>query len=78
MRESYGKGVANHPGPEPCEGGREAALEALDRGICGLGIELRNRKFRELTVLSDRESNKAVCDSASTTRPCGVEDPTHA
>ena len=32
MKESYRKGVANHPGPEPCEGRREAALEALDRG----------------------------------------------
>jgi hypothetical protein len=41
MKESYREGVANHPGPEPCEGGREAALEALDRGICRLGIELR-------------------------------------
>jgi hypothetical protein len=46
MKESYREGVANHPGPEPCEGGREAALEALDRGICRLGIELRNRVFR--------------------------------
>ena len=44
MKESYRKGVANHPGPEPCEGGREAALEALDRGICRLGIELRKGK----------------------------------
>jgi len=33
--------VANHPGPEPCEGSRKAVLEALDRGICRLGIELR-------------------------------------
>ena len=46
MKESYGEGVANHSGPEPCEGGREAALEALDRGICRLGMELRNRAFR--------------------------------
>jgi hypothetical protein len=38
MKESYRKGVANHPDPEPCEGGRNAALEALDRGICRLGI----------------------------------------
>ena len=30
MQESYREGVANHPGPEPCEGSREAALEALD------------------------------------------------
>lgn len=41
MKESYGEGVAIRSGPEPCEGGREAALEALDSGICRLGIELR-------------------------------------
>jgi hypothetical protein len=46
MKESYREGVASRPGPEPCEGGRKAALEALDRGICRLGIELRNRVFR--------------------------------
>ncbi len=27
MKESYRKGVANHPGLESCEGGRETALE---------------------------------------------------
>jgi hypothetical protein len=43
MKESYREGIANHPGPEPCEGGRKAALEALDRGICRQGIELRNQ-----------------------------------
>jgi len=43
MKESYREGVANHPGPEPWEGGRKAALEALDRGICRLGIELRKQ-----------------------------------
>ena len=41
MKESYRKDLASHPGPEPCEGGRKAALEALDRGICRQGIELR-------------------------------------
>ena len=46
MKESYREGVASHPGPEPCEGSREAALEALDRGICRLGIELRNLAVR--------------------------------
>ncbi len=46
MRESYREGVATHPGPEPCEGDRKVALEALDRGICRLGIELRNPAFR--------------------------------
>src|SRR5258707_12104115 len=46
MKESYREGVANHSGPEPCEGGGNVALEALDRGICRLGIELRNQAFR--------------------------------
>jgi hypothetical protein len=32
MKESYKEGIASHLGPEPCEGGRETALEALDRG----------------------------------------------
>jgi|SRR5882757_8528079 len=45
MKESYREGVANRSGPEPCEGGSDAALEALDRGICRLGIELRKRVF---------------------------------
>ena len=43
MKESYREGVASHPGPQPCEGGREAALEALERGIRRQGIELRNQ-----------------------------------
>ena len=42
MRESYREGVASHPGPQPCEGGREAALEAWERGIRRQGIQLRN------------------------------------
>jgi hypothetical protein len=46
MKESYREGVANHSGPEPCEGGGNVALEALDRGICRLGIELRNHVLR--------------------------------
>ena len=50
MKESYRKGVANHLGPEPCEGSREAALEALDRGIHRLGMELRKRKCGEPTA----------------------------
>ena len=51
MKESYREGVANHSGPEPCEGGGNDALEALDRGICRLGIELRNPAFRGADVV---------------------------
>lgn len=35
MKESYRKGVANHPGVESCEGGREIALEALTEVYVG-------------------------------------------
>jgi hypothetical protein len=42
MQESYREGVASHPGPQPCGGGREAALEAWERGNCRQDIELRN------------------------------------
>jgi hypothetical protein len=78
MQELYRKDLANHPGPEPCEGGRKDALEALDRGICRLAIELRNQPFRDAYGVGMPESNTAAHDSASTQRPRGVEDPMHA
>ena len=78
MKESYREGVANHPGPEPCECSRKTAPEALDRGICRLGIELRNQRFREPTASGCKEGNNASHASASAARPCGVEDPKHA
>ena len=78
MKESYREGVANHPGPEPCEGSREAALEALDRGICRLGIELRNRAVQGADGVKQYGRQDEVCGIASAPRPCGVEDPMHA
>ena len=60
MKESYREGVANHPGPEPCEGSRKAALEALDRGICRLGIALRNRVFQDADGVGPSEGNTAA------------------
>ena len=59
MKESYRKGLANHPGPEPCEGDRKAALEALDRGICRLGIELRNQPVLDAHGVGMPEGNMA-------------------
>jgi hypothetical protein len=64
MKESYREGIANHPGPEPCEGSRKAALEALDRGICRLGIELRNRVFRGADGV--RQHGRQQCADAKT------------
>ena len=69
MKESYREGIANHPGPEPCEGGGNVALEALDTGICRLGIELRNRQFGEPTASDSQEGYIAAHVSASARRP---------
>ena len=66
MKESYREGVANHPGPEPCEGSRKAALEALDRGICRLGIELRNQVVQGADGV--RAARKATTRRTKTTR----------
>ena len=35
MQEPYRKGLANHPGPQSCAGGREVAGEALARVHAG-------------------------------------------
>ena len=35
MKESYRKGVANHPGPESCVASRKAAIEALTGAHAG-------------------------------------------
>ena len=45
MKESYGKGLANYPGPELCGGDRKVMAEALDRGTRRPGIQLRNQNF---------------------------------
>jgi hypothetical protein len=75
MKESYRKGIANHPGPEPCEGGREAALEALDRGTCRLCIELRNRAFSGgRQCHATRKATGRAATNASRPTPCGAED----
>ena len=43
MKESYRKGFANHPRPEPCEGSREAAFEALYRDMQAGKLSSENR-----------------------------------
>jgi len=37
MKEGNREGVANHPGPEPCEGGREWRIhpDKNRRDVCG-------------------------------------------
>ena len=78
MRESYREGLASHSGPEPCGGGRKAALEALDRGICRQGIELRKDLFRVAHGVGSPEGNTAAHVNASAQRTRGVRGPRHA
>ena len=76
MKESYREGIANRPGPEPCEGGREVALEALDRGICRLGIELRNQGVRGADgVRSAGRQHHATCDTRARGGPAESKTP---
>src|SRR5215470_2417463 len=56
MKESYRKGVANYPGPEPCEGNREAALEALDRGYAGWVMSSENGNAGSRRCLPSRKA----------------------
>ena len=43
MNESYREGVASHPGPQPCEGGRETALDPAESKTPGM----RRNSMRE-------------------------------
>jgi len=41
-------------------------------------LDPTNLRIRERTASCSPERNNARCDSASASRPCGVEDPMHA
>src|SRR5580658_8914531 len=79
MKESYREGVASHSGPEPCEGGGNVALEALDRGVWRLGIELRKRlEWRAGRCQTKRKATRAGSKTREPGRLHGVEDPRYA
>ena len=44
MKEPYREGLASHPDPESCRYPREGGIGSVDRGECGLCIELRNQR----------------------------------
>lgn len=85
MKESYREGVANHPDPESCEGGRKTALEALTGAQIGRVIELRNLAVEGADAVRRAEGNTAGDDSARSLlalaeaqlRRTGVEEPGH-
>src|SRR5918994_1922538 len=64
MKESYGKGVANHPGPESCVVGREAAIEALTGAHAGRGLSCEIIATGVPTSFSMAEGNIGGCGIA--------------
>ena len=65
MQESYREGVASHPGPESCAGGREASGEALTGVHAGRLLSREINQIRVPTSLDGAEGNTTVRDSAS-------------
>ena len=47
MKESYRKGVANHPDPESCVASRKAAIEALTGAQAGRVLSCEIISIRE-------------------------------
>jgi len=54
MQESFRKGLASHPGPESCAGGRKAEGEALTRAHPGQPLSCEINTTGVPTPLSGR------------------------
>jgi hypothetical protein len=68
MKESYGKGVASHPGPESCVVSRKAAIEALTGVHAGRPLSCEIIEIGVPTSFSRTEGDTDGCDSASIRR----------
>src|SRR5215469_17963470 len=68
MKESYGKGVANHPDPESCVAGRKAAIEALTGAQAGRVLSCEIIATRVPTSFDKAEGNICGSDPASVRR----------
>src|SRR5215813_6508750 len=76
MKESYRKGLANHPDPESCVANRKVAIEALTGGTCRQGIELRNNRDQSADAVTHdgrqyrrKRHRKLSADSAQSETP---------
>ena len=68
MKESYRKGVANHPDPESCVASRKAAIEALTGAHAGRVLSCEIIATGVPTSFSMAEGNTDGCAIASTRR----------
>jgi hypothetical protein len=79
MKEPYVEGLANHNGHESCAGNREVTREALDSGMCRVGIEPRKLTQLECRRGSGQRKAKSVISKMRDINElCVVEDPIHA
>ena len=79
MKESYRKGIANHPGPESCVIGRKVRHEALTGVQAGWVLSREIDPFQGADAV--RQARKATAvgvDNARPHLPCVVGDPRHA
>lgn len=78
MKVSYGKGLANHIGPESCAGGSNPIGEALTGEQAGWVLSHEKRiNFRVPTRSDSREGHTARALARARSRLCVVRDPEH-
>ena len=77
MKESHRKGVANHPGPESCVGGREAAREALTGVQTGWVLSREMGLFQGADVVKPGGRQHGGNRQREAPPPCAVGDPRH-
>src|SRR5207253_8156286 len=68
MKESYRKGVANHPDPESCVASRKATIEALTGAHAGWVLSCEIIATRVPTLFNYAEGNTGRCAIASVCR----------
>src|SRR5256885_9215546 len=75
MKESHGKGVANHPGPESCVSSRKATIEALTGAHAGWVLSCEIIATRVPTLFNYAEGNTGRCAIASVQDAAQSETP---
>jgi len=79
MQEPDGEDLANHTGPESCEGGSNVALEALTGVRAGWVLSPVMSSVQGADAfLNDGRPHGPSCYRKGWTGPAGFEDPMHA
>ena len=78
MKESYGEGIADHTGSEPCVGLPRGGGEALVGVRAGRVLSCEIYELQGADAISTAEGDVAGSVSQEPSWPCAVEDPEHA